>query len=244
MILTGPVMKAIPVLGSLLVLSLHSLAVTETHNFSPNSPIPDGNPSGLANTQMPATNIVSLTSVVISVSISGTPDTDPRAFNGDLYAYLTHGSGFSVLLNRVGRTAQTGPASFGYGDNGLNVTFSDSAANDIHLYQNVMAPPAGTPLTGTWQPDARSADPDMVLGTSPRSAFLSSFNLLDARGAWTLFVADLSSGEEHTLNTWTLELTGAVPEPGSIALLSIGIVLVAGSRRRERPAGAEHDRKA
>ena len=55
---------------------------------------------------MPATNIVSLTSVVISASISGTPDADPRAFNGDLYAYLTHGSGFSVLLNRVGRTAR------------------------------------------------------------------------------------------------------------------------------------------
>ena len=101
-----------------------------------------------------------------------------------------------------------------------------------------MTPPAGTPLTGTWQPDARTADPDTVLDTSPRSAFLNSFNLLDARGAWTLFVADLSTGEEHTLNTWSLELTGAVPEPGSMTLLSIGIVLLAGSRRRERAPGA------
>ena len=224
-------MKTIPALGCLLVLTLRSFAVTETYTFSPNSPIPDGNPSGIANTQTPATNIVSLTSVIISASISGTLDADPKAFNGDLYAYLTHGSGFAVLLNRVGRTAQTGPASFGYSDNGLNVTFSDSAANDIHLYQNVMTPPAGMPLTGTWQPDARTADPDVVLDTSPRSAFLSSFNLLDARGAWTLFVADLSTGEEQTLNSWTLELTGTVPEPGSVALLSTAIILLAGSRR-------------
>lgn len=231
MIFTNPVMKAISVVGCLLLVTLRSFGVTETYTFSPNAPIPDGNPSGLANTQTLATNIVSLTSVIVSASISGTLDADPKAFNGDLYAYLTHGSGFSVLLNRVGRTAQTGPASFGYGDNGLNVTFSDSAANDIHLYRNVMTPPPGMPLTGNWQPDARTADPDTVLDTSSRSAFLSSFNLLDAHGAWTLFVADLSTGEEHTLSNWGLELTGAVPEPGSIALLSVGIVVLAGSRR-------------
>ena len=51
-----------------------------------------------------------------------------------------------------------------------------------------MIPPAGTPLTGTWQPDGRITDPDLVDIADPRTAMLGSFQGLDASGAWTLFV--------------------------------------------------------
>src|SRR5262245_39407569 len=56
-------------------------------------------------------------------------------FNGDLYAYITHGnSGFSVLLNRVGRTAANPD---GYGDDGFNIKLDDQAGatRDVHTYQ-------------------------------------------------------------------------------------------------------------
>jgi hypothetical protein len=40
---------------------------------------------------------------------------------------------------------------------------------------------------------------------------------------WTLFVADLSGGDTHTLSSWGLTLTGVpVPEPGTAALLPGG----------------------
>ncbi|MCZ7638525.1 MAG: hypothetical protein M5U12_22225 [Verrucomicrobia bacterium] len=68
--------------------------------------MPDGNPSGWSDTRtlsgLPATGLLDV-NVVLSV-VGG--------YNGDLYAYLAHGGGFTVLLNRVGRTAD---APFGYG---------------------------------------------------------------------------------------------------------------------------------
>ena len=50
-----------------------------------------------------------------SAVVSGTLDAAPKAFDGDIYAYLGHGSGISNLLNRAGRTASD---AFGYSDNG------------------------------------------------------------------------------------------------------------------------------
>jgi hypothetical protein len=54
-----------------------------------------------------------------------------NGWNGDLYTYLVHGGGFSVLLDRVGYPA----SSFGYGDSGFNVTLGTSA-NPIESYQS------------------------------------------------------------------------------------------------------------
>ena len=109
----------------------------------------------------------------VTLNISG-------GYNGDLYCYLTHGSGFSVLLNRVGQTSLN-PG--GYGDTGFAVTLSDLAATDIHNYQTVgYALNANGQLMGTWQPDGRTADPATVLDTATRSAFLSSFNTLSPNG--------------------------------------------------------------
>jgi subtilisin-like proprotein convertase family protein len=197
-----------------------------------NQPIPDGDLSGLAST----INLSGLTDPIgnlqVDLNISGT-------YNGDLYAYLTHGSGFAVLLNRVGTTSGN---DLGYGDHGLNVTFANGAA-DIHSYQVVLAGNGSLPLTGpligTWGPDGRAVSPLTVTDADLRSAFLSSFQGLDPNGQWTLFVADVSGGDLHQLNSWGLDLNApvaAVPDGGNTAVLllvgMVGVSLATWFRRR------------
>src|SRR5438552_859286 len=91
--------------------------------------IPDGNTAGWFDTRtLSGIANPEITDVNVSLNFSG-------GYSGDFYAYLAHGSGFSVLLNRVGRA--TGNSS-GYGDAGLNLVFDDNASNgDIHSYQTV-----------------------------------------------------------------------------------------------------------
>ena len=205
-------------------------AIVENYTFSGiGAGIPDGNPTGLSNVQTISSSITDISAIAVSLDISG-------EFNGDLYAYLQHDTEIFILLNRPGRT---GANTFGYDGTagfGFDVTFDDTAVNgDIHDYLSVTTPTFGTPLTGTWQPDGRAVDPDVVVDTDPRTATLSAVTNLDANGEWTLFVADLSSGSENTLNSWGLEITG-VPEPGTLAYMVIGGTLTLLGLRR-RPLG-------
>jgi len=143
-------------------------------------------------------------------------------WNGDLYAYLRHGSGFSVLLNRPGRSLDELQGS---GTVDLSVVFDDLALADIHT-----AIPSLGSASGTFQPDAREIDPDNALDTSPRTAFLSSFEGLDANGDWTLYVADVATGDTMTLGSWSLSVTG-VPEPSAALLGAMGACLALRRRR-------------
>lgn len=218
--------KLLPGLLLLLVCSRATAAnsLVTMVSFSPNLAIPDGSTVGVADIRTVDSEIQVIQSVQVTLSISG-------GWNGDYYAYLRHGDGFSVLLNRVGVTADD---SEGYGDSGVSVvTFADDAANgDVHVYQQVNDPKGG-PLTGTWQPDGRNVNPGLVLDTTPRTTSLGSFQNLPASGNWTLFVADRSGGgTEGILTNWGMTITGAVPEPGSSALLLGAAAL--GMRRRRR----------
>lgn len=179
----------------------------------------------------------------LQVQLTLSPRGSEPMFNGDLFVTLSHGSGYTVLLNRVGR--REGSAT-GYADNGFTFTLADTAAADVHTYrQTVMgneltpissATPAA-PLTGTWQPDGRTADPGTVLTTSPRITSLGAFTGLDPNGEWTLFVADLGAGGLAQLESWSLEFT-VVPEPAeSVAVTAIALVVVALARRRLRRVG-------
>lgn len=218
--------------SSLLIISIilgasvvaYAVPIVETHTYSGLSlAVPDGNPSGLGLLEPITSQITEIESLTVTLDISGT-------WNGDLYAYLTHGSGYAVLLNRSGRSAVD---SFGYGDAGYRITLDDSAVHDIHTYRTVVTPAAGTPLTGVWQPDGRNVDPDAVIDTTPVTAMLSSFSGLDANGDWTLFVADLSGGDAHTLNSWGMTITG-IPEPSMLALYVAGTALLVRKWRRLR----------
>jgi subtilisin-like proprotein convertase family protein len=181
--------------------------VSQTNSFTcTNFAIPDGDPAGVTDVRNVTSGIAHITSLQVRLNISGD-------FNGDLYAYLQHGSGLTVLLNRTGKTA-TNP--YGYDDCGFDVTFSDSAANDIHSYRVFTTPPRGSPLTGAWQPDARFIDPTAVTDASLRSTFLSEFDGLHPQGDWVLFLAGMDYGGTNTLNSWALEITGTPPIPPSI----------------------------
>ncbi|MCW5559450.1 MAG: PEP-CTERM sorting domain-containing protein [Verrucomicrobiae bacterium] len=206
-----------------------------------NQAIPDANLSGLADTRTLASVSGQITDLNVSLTLAGLPG-EP-SFNGDLYVTLQHDSGFTVLLNRVGRTETRG---LGYADDGFTVTFDQGAANDVHTYRIALSgaldTPLAGPLTGVWQPDGRLAPPDSVLASSPRSAGLDSFSGLDPNGTWTLFLADLETGGRTQLVRWSLELTGVslVPEPEWTGLgVSAGLLGWWGfrhSRARRKPS--------
>src|ERR1017187_38850 len=136
--------------------------------------IPDGSFTGWSDTHNLAGAPSSIADVSVSLNLSG-------GWNGDLYAYLVHSSGFAVLLNRVGRETGNTP---GYGTAGMNVTFNDAGLANIH---SVSAPVSG----GIYRPDGLNinplSSPATFSGTTP-STPLSSFNGVDPNGSWTLFI--------------------------------------------------------
>lgn len=191
-------------------------AVTVNDTFFVETAIPDNNGIGLSDTRRINSSITTITGINVHIVMSG-------GWAGDIYAYLSHGSGFSVLLNRSGRSLADVAGS---GVSDFSVLFSDEADSDIHT-----AIPNSGSVFGLFQPDAREADPNDALDTSPRTAFLSSFNSLDANGDWTLYLADVSAGDTMTLHGWSLSITG-VPEPSSIALAVAGGVVLFSRRRK------------
>lgn len=209
-------MKPILFLAVLLLASSLNASTTVIEDWTVSSSIPDNNITGLVDTQtISGSTITGITSVEVRLQFSG-------GWNGDLYAFLQHDSGFSVLLNRPGRTSGD---SIGSGSSGFDVTLSDDAIVDIHDVSGL------GPISGLFQPDARNIDPDFVLDTDPRTAYLSSFQNLDANGSWTLFVADNAAGDESMLVSWGLTVNG-VPEPSRAMLLMAGGAGMLMRRRR------------
>lgn len=191
-----------------------------------NQSIPDGSGAGMASVQPVSGLSGVIKSLTVSVSLSGVR---AGAFNGDLYGTLQHADGanigFAVLLNRPGR--RTGD-DVGYWDDGLQVTFDETAGRDVHNYRAILfagdhSRALGGPLTGVWNSDGRTADPSLVLGdVDLPHATLGSFSGLDPNGKWTLFLADLEKGGEARLDSWGLNIITQtpIPEPRAWALLS------------------------
>jgi subtilisin-like proprotein convertase family protein len=200
-------------------------------DYAVNRAIPDGNFIGISDTRTVSTPLHSVTNVKVRLKISGT-------YNGDLFCYLAHGSGYSVLLNRVGRTAGN---PFAYDDPGLEVTFDDAATNDVHRYRAIVTGneniPLGTNLMGTWVVDGRTNRPTEVLNTDARPALLNVFTNQDPNGNWTVYVADMVGGDSHTLVSWGLEISGTEEPPSPpVATISGSVKLQAylGSSRMVR----------
>jgi len=190
--------------------------------FTVNKLVPDNSTTGLTSSQTINSDITSISSVQVTLNMSG-------GWNGDLYAYLAHDSGFTVLLNRIGSTSDD---AFGSGSSGFNVTFGDDW-DDIHTASFS----DGDPIVGYFSPDGRNVSPFSVTDNSSRTAFLSSFTGLAGSGLWELFVADLSGGDVANLDSWNLEIAGttstAIPEPSSILPLA-GLFAAAVLRRQRR----------
>ena len=152
--------------------------------------VPDNNFSGWSDTRtVSAIPAGTFTSLTVDLQLSG-------GWNGDLYAYLVHSSGFSVLLDRVG-TGVSGVSAFGYGDAGMNVNLA-ATGTSIHQYGG-NSTFSSTP-TGSWLTDNTSGSLASFLSTSPN-------------GTWSLFIADLSGGGVTTVQSWGLQMDiVAVPE--------------------------------
>lgn len=188
--------------------------VTRSVTFTENTALYDG--TGVGNGFYRISSVFSdmpgatLAGVSVMLDING-------GYNGQLYAYLSKGSGFSVLLNRCGRAAGN---TSGYIDPGLLVNIKDTASNgDIHAYTpNNQA----TRLIGEWAPDGRETDPASTLDTDARTSLLSSFAGVLADGSWTLYVEDVVSGQQATLTDWELIMSvDTVPEPQTWAMMGL-----------------------
>ena len=187
-------MKKLLLLGTVLASLVASNATIYTTNwnsgFANAGVVPDNNFSGWSDTRsvstMPAGTFTGLT---VDLQLSG-------GWNGDLYAYLVHSSGFSVLLDRVG-VGVSGVSAFGYGDAGMNVNLA-ATGTSIHQYGGNSTFSAAP--TGSWMTDNTSGSLASFLSTSPN-------------GTWSLFIADLSGGGVSTVQSWGLQMDiVAVPE--------------------------------
>jgi hypothetical protein len=160
-------------------------------------------------------------SIIVTLSISG-------GYDGDLYASLSHGSAYAVLLNRVGGSMGN---PYGSGSSGYVITLNMGLLNDIH---NASGTP-GQPIAGSnFSADGRVNYTDPGRDTAHT---LDAFNLVDPQGTWTLFFADLSPGSVSTLNAWSVEIT-TVPEPVNVALGCLsGIFLLVRLVRSQRVRG-------
>lgn len=191
-------------------------ATTVSGNWTVNATIPDFDDPGYSSLQtFSTTGITGIQSISVGLIFAG-------GWNGDLYVYLVHESAISILLNRAGRSLAN---MDGASSSGMTITLNDLAALDVHT----ALPFTGAP-SGTFQPDGRITDPYDTLDTDSRPAMLSVFNGQSADGNWTLFVADQAAGEESTLTSWSLSITG-VPEPTTALLGSLGLLCLLRRRR-------------
>jgi subtilisin-like proprotein convertase family protein len=207
---------------------LQAFSETVSRYFvSLNLDIPDNSSVGVASEKVVNGIAGVIGSVQVQLNIAPTPGS--TMFNGDIFVTLSHDSGYAVLLNRPGRRDGF---SAGYGDNGFQITLSDSAAADVHTYRLEATGSHTTPLslsdtpaalTGSWQPDGRTADPSQVGVASPRNATLDQFAGLDPNGVWTLHLADLAEGGQTRLVEWSLHFT-MVPEPRETFLATCALL--------------------
>lgn len=236
-----PIMKIQSLtLGMMLALAASASATIVDSFYTTGGAIPDANPAGVTFTRTTTTtDLNNINGVNVRLNFSG-------GFNGDLYGYLVFQATdnsittTTMLLNRVGRT---GASDAGFSTSGMNVVLSSAGPmGNIHDVANPTASIFGT-AASYYQADTRTTAPNgNFTGSTPAGSSLSVFDTYthDANGTWTLFLADLSGGDQSTLLNWGLEVS-VVPEPTTWALLGFG-ALVAGSvvrsacRRRRQTA--------
>ena len=116
-----------------------------------------------------------------------------------------------LMLTHNGVTVLLSNQNGGSGSqNYTNTLFDDSA------YTAINAGYAYAPYTGSFSPEQA----------------LSAFIDMDVAGDWTFTATDLYAGDTGVIDNWSLIAT--VPEPASLALVGLGMMGLAGIRRRRK----------
>lgn len=144
-----------------------------------------------------------LTDITVTFTTTG-------GWNGDLYAYLSHGSGLAILLNQVGASGGSPDGYSTSGFNNITLGMASVPGGDIHF---VLSP---TTAGGPYEADGR-----LTYDSGTRANTLSVFNNVDPNGDWTLYFEDASAVNQSTLSSWSVGIT-AVPESVSVALGMFG----------------------
>jgi subtilisin-like proprotein convertase family protein len=210
----------LPGLGLVALASAHATFYNTnwTTGFANSGVVPDNNYSGWADSRSVTAPAGMISTISVTLDLL-------NGWNGDLYAYLSYSSGFSVLLDRVGYTG----SGYGYGDPGMAITLT-TTGNPVESYQDYSPAYNGnSQLTGTWQSHSG----------------LGSFIGLDPNGTWNLFIADLSGGGVTTVQSWGLQMDiVAVPEVESWIAAALAGVFAAFWLNRQIWRGVESRRQA
>jgi subtilisin-like proprotein convertase family protein len=195
--------------------------------FANGGVVPDNNMNGWQNTihvaDLPLSDLISNDTVKVTLNISG-------GYNGDLYAYLVHGSGYAVLLNRVGVTGvaaydANGSVDFGSAGSGFAVTYevNPTSIADIHTYLASAGNPVVSSSVGV---DGREINPGGGnFAGSTRTALLTSFNGASADGDYVLYVVDFFAGDQSQVTGWSVSFD-TVPEPATYLTLALSGALL------------------
>ncbi len=211
----------------LTTLASHADVTNLTVSTTSNTLIPDGTVFGITSTNVISGMSGVTTNITVNLDITG-------GFSGDLYAYLLSPTGTMVVL--VNRTGMNSGNNSGYSDAGFNVTFDAASANNIHNYQTFSPVYNSGQLTGTWATDSRAIDPRSIpsaFDAGPTGNTLANYYGSNPNGAWTLFVADLSTGGQSTLASWSMSVV-TVPEPQTWTILGGGLTVCWLMIRRRR----------
>jgi len=161
----------------------------------------------------------------VEVTLKIVPGIGVTMFAADFLVDLRHNTGSSLndpvgtyrsvnLFQDLAATADS--LGFGSVANGIEIRLKDSyplRLRDVTEYNSTAA------LTGNWQ--AYEA--------------LDPLGQMDPNGVWGLFVSDTSIGGTGVVTEWTVTLK-PVPEPGSGALLGLGLGTLLAWRRARRQA--------
>ncbi len=208
--------------------TLPAVAVTPgTHSGAPFG-VPDGNPiGGFSDLTINGAGTI-ITELQVNLHISG-------GYNGDLYAYLSYGGKLLPLLNRIGVAAGS---PFGHSGAGMQITFADSAAVNVHAAVDGY-------LTGSYRPDGQETDPlspaNLFNAMGGERTLMGQFGGMNPNGTWALFVADVvTGGGPCVVNEWSLTIQ-TVPEPNIASLLIAGLAVAIRARDRTATKSRSQD---